>query len=127
MVECAMQTMKKLIIANMEDNLCLIECVKRALHVMRFTIHVGVKLTSLELHHIRKLKTEFPNLVKDVETFLSNWSELSVPADSRSKIPIYVSRNSEGKVSNHHVMARTKTKEKPMAEKSPERKTLVSE
>ena len=36
-VERAIQTMKNLIIANMEDGLCLTESVNRALRVMRFT------------------------------------------------------------------------------------------
>ena len=53
-VERAIQTLKNLIIANIEDNLCLTECVNRALHVMRFTIHTGQKITPFELHHGRK-------------------------------------------------------------------------
>ena len=34
-VERAIQTLKNLFIANMEDNISLTECVNRALHVMR--------------------------------------------------------------------------------------------
>ena len=40
-VECAIQTMKNLMMANLEDHSCLTECVNRALKVMRFTIHTG--------------------------------------------------------------------------------------
>ena len=64
-VERAIQTLKNLIIANMEDNTSLTESVNRALHVMRFTIHTGLKLTPFELHHGRKPKTELTNIVKD--------------------------------------------------------------
>ena len=89
-VERAIQTIKNLILANLEDELCLTECVnralkvmwftihtglkltpfelhhgrKRALKVMRFTIHTGLKLTPFELHHGRKPRTELTNLVK---------------------------------------------------------------
>ena len=38
-VKCAIQTMKNLIVANLEDNICLTGCVNEALKVMRFTIH----------------------------------------------------------------------------------------
>ena len=57
-VERTIQTLKNLIIANMEDNMSLTESVNRALHVMRFTIHTGLKLTPIELHHGRKARTE---------------------------------------------------------------------
>ena len=73
-VERAIQTMKNLILANLEDNLCLTECVNRALKVMRFTILTGLKLTPFELHHGRKPRTELTNLVKDGKSFLSDWT-----------------------------------------------------
>ena len=53
-VERATQTSKNLIIANLEDGISLIKSVNRALHVMRLTIHTGLKLTPFELHHDRK-------------------------------------------------------------------------
>ena len=46
-VERAIQTMKNLILANMEDGNNLTESVNRALRVMRFTIHTGLKKTSI--------------------------------------------------------------------------------
>ena len=57
-IEHAIQTLKNLIIANLEDNMCLTECVNRALNVMRFTIHTGLQTTPFELHHSRKPRTE---------------------------------------------------------------------
>ena len=51
-VERAIQTIKNLILANLEDNLCLTECVNRALKVMRFTIHTGLNLTPFELYPV---------------------------------------------------------------------------
>ena len=58
----------------------LSECVNRALRVMRFTIHKGLKLTPIELHHRRKPRTELTNIVTDGKLHLSNWSEMSVSA-----------------------------------------------
>ena len=57
-VERAIQTLKNLIIAILEDNTCLTECVNRALNVLRFTIHTGIKTTPFELHHGREPRTE---------------------------------------------------------------------
>ena len=125
-VERAIQTMKNLIVANLEDNLCLTECVNRALKVMRFTIHTGLKLTPFELHHGRKPRTELTNLGKDGKSFLSDWTELSVSAERKPKIPIYVSRDEEGDVTNYLVMAKTKAEEKAV-DKQPKKKHSVSE
>ena len=92
---------------------------------MRFTIHTGLKLTPFELHHGRKPRTELTNLVKDGMSFLSDWTELSVSAEKKPKIPIYVSRNEEGDVTNYLVMAKFKTEEK--AVDKPKKKNSVSE
>ena len=124
-VERAIQTLKNLIIANLEDKTCLTECVNKALNVMRFSIHTGFKITPFELHLGRMPPTELTNIIKDGKTFLSKWSELTVSANNRPKIPIYVTRNGEGEVSNHLIMARTKTEEKAMTEKSPKKKNSV--
>ena len=113
--------MKNLIVATLEDNLCLTECVNRALKVMRFTIHTGLKLPPFELHHGRKPRTELTNLVKDGKSFLSDWTELSVSAERKPKIPIYVSRDEEGDVTNYLVMAKTKAEEKAV-DKQPRKK-----
>ena len=51
---------------------------------------------------------------------------MSTSANSRPKIPIYVTRNGDGELSNHIVMARTKTEEKALAEKSPQKRSSVS-
>ena len=92
---------------------------------MRFTIHTGMKITPFELHHGRKPRTELTNIIKDGRSFLSNWSELPVLANERPKIPIYITRNGDREVSNHIVMARTKTEEKTLTEKSPKKKNSV--
>ena len=57
---------------------------------------------------------------------MSKWSELCVLAESRPKVPIYVADNSDGEVSNYLVMARTKSDEKAMTQKSPKKKCSVS-
>ena len=130
-VERAIQTLKTLIITNLEENIGLTECVNRTLNVMSFTIHTGMKITPLELHHGCKPRTELTNIIKDGRSFFSNWSELPSLANERPKIPIY--RNGDGEVSNHIVMARTeenafrkkKTEEKTLTEKSPKKKNSV--
>ena len=95
---------------------------------MRLTVHTGLKKTPFELHHGGKPRTELTNIVKDGKTFLSDWSELSISAPVRPKIPIYVGRDGEGEITNHIIMARNKTEEKNLAEgpNSPEKKNLVS-
>ena len=84
--ERAIQTLKNLVIAKMEDGENLTESVNRALRVMRFTVHTGLKKTPSELHHGRKPRTELTNIVKDGKMYLSDWSELSVLATTRPKI-----------------------------------------
>ena len=44
-VERAIQTLKNLIIAKLEDGIGLTESVNRALRVMRFTVHTELKVT----------------------------------------------------------------------------------
>ena len=128
-VERVIQTLKNLIITNLEENICLTEFVNRALNVMRFTIHTGMEMTPFELHHGRKPRTELTNVIKNGRSLLSNWSELPVlavwPKRDRPKIPIYITRNGDGEVSNHIIMARTKSEEKALAEKSPKKKSSV--
>ena len=93
---------------------------------MRFTIHTGLILRPFELHHGRKPRTELTNLVKDGKSFLSDRTELSVSAEIKPKIPIYVSRDEEGVVTNYLVMAKTKAEEKAVDEQ-PKKKTSASE
>ena len=95
----------------MEDGKNLTESVNRALRVMRFTVHTGLKKTPFELHHGRKPRTELPNNIKDGKTYLSDWSELSNSAPARPNIPIKVGRDADGEITNHIVMARTKAEE----------------
>ena len=73
---------------------------------MQFTIHTGLKQTLFELHHGRKPRTESTNLVKDSKSFLSDWTELSVSAEKKTKISIYGSRNEEEDITNYLVMAK---------------------
>ena len=88
---------------------------------MRFTIHTGLKIPPFELHHGRNPRTELTKIVKDGKSNLSNWSEMTVSAPNRPKIPIYVGRDAEGEITNHVIMAKTKTEEKQLNEstKSP--------
>ena len=124
-VERAFQTFKNLIIANIEDNLCLTECVNRALHVMRYTIHTGQKITPFKLHHGRKPRTELTNLMKTGKSFLSNWSEMYISANSRPKIPLRYQKRRRGGI-EPHCNGPYKNEKKTLAEKSPKKKNSVS-
>ena len=88
--------------------------------------NAGLKITPFELHHVRKTRTEITNVMKTGKSFLSNWSKLFISAIKRPKIPIYVTKNRDGEVSNHIVMARKKTEEKALAETSPKKRSSVS-
>ena len=114
-------------LTNLEEGTDLTESVNRALRVMSFTIHTGLKRTPFELHHGRKPRTELTNIVKDGKTYLSVWSEIFISAN-KPKIPIYVGRNADGEITNYMVMAKIKTEEKQANErpKSPNKKNLVS-
>ena len=127
-VELAIQTLKNLMLTNLEEGIELNESINRALRVMRFTIHTGLKLTPFELHHGRKPRTELTNIVKDGKTYLSDWSEMSISAPNKPKIPIYVGRDADGEITNHIIMAKTKAEEKQANEgpKSPKKKNSVS-
>ena len=127
-VERAIQTLKNLMLTNLEEGIELTESVNRALRVMRFTIHTGFKRTPFERHHGRKPRTELTDIVKDGKTYLPDWSEISISAPNKPKIPIIMGRDAEGAITNHMVMARTKTEERQANEgpKSPKKKYSVS-
>ena len=113
-------------LTNLEEGIELNESVNRALRVMRFTIHTGLKKTPCELHHGRKPRTELTNMVKDGKTYLSDWSEKSISASNKPKIPVYMGRDADGEITNHMVMARTKTEERQLNEgQKSARKNLV--
>ena len=114
-VERAVQTMKKLLLANMEDGNNITESINRALSVMRFTIRTGLKKTPFELHHGRKPRTELTNIMKDGKSSLPDWSELSILAPNKPKMPSYVGSDAEEKITIHMAMARTKTEERKLA------------
>ena len=93
-----------------------------AFHNTKGIINNTVRITSR-----KKPSTELTNIVKDGETPLSHWSEKTVSAPDRPKIPIFVGRDAEGEITNHIIMAKTKNEEKQMGEyqKSPKMKNSV--
>ena len=114
-------------LTNLEEGIELNKSVNRALRIMRFPIHTGLKRTPFELHHGRKPRTELTNVVKDGKTYFSDWSEISISAPNKPKIPFYVGWDADGEITNHIVMARTKTEERQLNEdqKSPKKKNSV--
>ena len=54
-VERAVQTLKKMILANMEDGNNLTESINRALKVLRFTIHTGLKKNAIRITPRQKI------------------------------------------------------------------------
>ena len=103
-VERATQTLKNLITFNLEDKIRFTEYINRALRVMRFAIHSGIKVSPYELHHGRKPRTELANIVKDNKCHQSERKTINVSVPPQH-IPIYVARNERGEVTDHIVMA----------------------
>ena len=105
---------------NLEGN-DLTESINRSLRVMRFTIHTGLKRTPSGLHHGRKPRNELTNSGNDEKAYLSDWSEVPISAVNKPKIPIYMGRDANREITNHMVMARTKTEAKQLSDspKSP--------
>ena len=62
--------MKNLVLAKMEDGNNLTESVNRALKVIPFTKHTGLKESPFELHHGRKPRTVLTNIIEDGKSFL---------------------------------------------------------
>ena len=109
-VERLIQTLKNVIIANMEVGINSPESVNRTLRVMRFTIHTILKKTPFQLPHARKPRTEITNIINGGGIYLSNWSEMTISASNSPKIPFYCGRYGEGEITNHIIMAGPKRK-----------------
>ena len=82
--------------ANLEDEINLLENVNRALYVLIFTIHSETKKTPLEKHFGREPRTELSNLKN------------AVSVDSKN-LSVYITRNSAGEITDHLVMSKKKT------------------
>ena len=95
----------------MDNNFFLTEGVNRALHVMPFTIHTRSNITPFELHHGRNLRTEITNLIIHGKSsyLLVGIIRFSGKRTEHTNLRF---RKHRGEVSNHIVMARTKTEEK---------------
>ena len=66
----------------------------------------------------------WPEKKQDIENKVKYCTACLASATNRPKIPIYVGRDADGDITNHIVMARTKTEDKHLAEgpKSPKKK-----
>ena len=122
-VERAIQTLKNLIYANLEDKMGLTESMSRALRVMRFTIHTGLKMSPFELHRRRKARTELTNIFKGSNSYLSDWTTLNVSVPPK-QIPIYVAQNEKGEVTDHMIMARKRKTPCCASHRSPKRRPV---
>ena len=94
-VERTIQSLKKLIQANLEEVQNLCESFIKALYFLRFTTHAETKKTHFELHIGRKPRTK-----------LSNPKNAS-SVDSID-LSVYIARNSAGELINHLVMSKKK-------------------
>ena len=106
-VERAIQNLKNLIIASLQDEICFTEHINLAFWVIRFTTYTGFKVTPFEFHHGSKLRTELTNIVKDNKSCLSDWTILIVSVLPK-QIPIYVGRNEKREVTHHILTAEKK-------------------
>ena len=66
----------------------------------------------------------WPGMKQDIENKVKDYTACLASASNKPKIPIYVGRDADGDITNHIVMARTKTEEKHLADgpKSPKKK-----
>ena len=71
-VQRAIETFKNIMLTNLEEGNDLTESIHRAIRVMHFSIHTGLKRTRFELHYSRNPRTELTNIVKDRKTYLSD-------------------------------------------------------
>ena len=108
LVERTIQSLKNLIRTNLEDGIGLVESINRALFVMRFTIHTGKGKTPFELHHGRKPRTRIINLTNKQTSLLSDWKTLC-NLENPEILPVYITRDKDGNVTDHLVMATKKT------------------
>ena len=92
----------------MEDDIGLTESINRALYVMRFTVHTGKGKTPFELHHGRKPRTKLINFSNKQNSLLSNWETLC-NLENPERLPVYITRDSRGNISDYLVMAKRKT------------------
>ena len=99
--------LEHLIFANIEDKIGLTENINQALRVLRFPIHTGLKAIPFDLHHGRKLGTELTNIIKDTNSYLSDWTTLDVSIPPK-EILIYVARNEARQATDLLFIAREK-------------------
>ena len=98
LVERIIQSLKNLILTNLEDELNLRESINKALCVLRFTKHSETKKTPFEIQFERAPRTRLTNL------------EIAVSVDSKD-LSVYVTRNKAGDITDHFVMSKKKTVE----------------
>ena len=96
--DCIIQSLKNLVMANLEDDQNLRESLNRALYVLRFTVHSETKKTPFKLHFGRTPRTKLSNLRN------------SISVDSKD-LSVYITRNSGGQITDHLVMSKKKTAE----------------
>ena len=101
----------------MPDRMCKESITCNATYLTHGTKDYTIRITSRS-----QTENRINKLSETEKSFLSNWSEISISLNSRPKIPIYVTRNGDGEISNHIVMARKKAEEKALVEKSPQKK-----
>ena len=107
----------------MEDKIGLTASIKRALGVMHSTIHTGLKVSPFELYHGGEPRTEITKIIKDNESYLSNWTTLNVSVPLKP-IPIYLTRNEIRELTDHMILARKKKTPYCASPKSPKRRPV---
>ena len=96
MVERTIQSLKNLILANLEDDQNLRKCQQST--ICRFTVHSETKRTPFELHFGRTPRIKLSNLRN------------SISVDSKD-LSVYITRNSAGEITEHLVMSKKKMAE----------------
>ena len=107
LVKRTIQSLKNLILTNLEDGIGLTESINRALYVMRLIVYTGKGKTPFELHHGRKPWTKLINLTNKQTSLLSNWKNLC-DLEKPERLPVYINRDENRNISDYLVMAWTK-------------------
>ena len=104
--ERAKQTLKNLNIASVADKISSTENLRRALRMMQFTVHTGIKFSPFESHPGRQTGTELTKTAKSNKSYLSDWATLNVLVPLK-QILIYIGCNEKEELTDHIAMART--------------------
>ena len=88
-VEQGIQIAKNVLIAKLEDKIGSIGIINRTLRVVRYKVHIGLKVSPSERHSGGIPRIELTNLVKENKNYFSDWKPLNFSVPPK-RIPFYM-------------------------------------